>query len=362
MYLVGANTLAFSAGGTELLRLDPIMISTTVGIRVPAGSNLTPTYSFTGDIDTGMFNTGGDVIRFAAGTVETFDITSTGVVVTGKLTVSGAIDPTSMTLSGGGTAHFIEWGSGSTAPVSSGVGTASIRYNETLTQFEQSIDGAAYVAFGGTSFPLLAPDGTAAAPSYSFASDSTSGVFFDSGTPAVGVSAAGLEVVRFQNVAGAPQILAADSLFTAPVYSFASSPGTGIFLEPAAFGITVVNNENGNNLSVATFHDNAGTAQILAYGTSIANPAYSFAGDQASGMGGLSALGFNLVFGGVAIARIQPTGLRINVDNGLRFISQTDAAAGNGGTLGNGPSAGDPTFWVRVNVNGTDMAFPAWAV
>ena len=64
--------------------------------------------------------------------------------VEGKLTVTGAIDPTDITLSGGGTAHFMEWGAGSTA-AQGGAGTMRLRYNEGAPGTAQvSLNGGAY--------------------------------------------------------------------------------------------------------------------------------------------------------------------------------------------------------------------------
>ena len=39
-----------------------------------------------------------------------------------------------------------------------------------------------------------------------------------------------------------------------------------------------------------------------------------------------------------------------------------DAAAAAAGTLLNAPTAGNPTFWVTVKINGTALAIPAWAL
>lgn len=98
---------------------------------------------------------GGEVILFGGPTNPTFAFDGTGdasfggnVDIAGKLTVAGSIDPTDITLSGGGTAHWQQWGAGSTAPVSA-ASTGRIRYNEGSNQFEFSANGAAYAAFGG---------------------------------------------------------------------------------------------------------------------------------------------------------------------------------------------------------------------
>ena len=52
--------------------------------------------------------------------------------------------------------------------------------------------------------------------------------------------------------------------------------------------------------------------------------------------------------------------IQITADEGLMLSGQSDGAAGNLGTLTNAPSAGDPAFWLRVNINGTLRFIPCW--
>jgi hypothetical protein len=47
-------------------------------------------------------------------------------------------------------------------------------------------------------------------------------------------------------------------------------------------------------------------------------------------------------------------------DNGLTFVGQTTGAAAQVGTLNNAPVAGNPAFWLRVVINGTNRFLPAW--
>jgi hypothetical protein len=67
--------------------------------------------------------------------------------------------------------------------------------------------------------------------------------------------------------------------------------------------------------------------------------------------------------------RVESTGLvilfpgstlRVDTDNGYRAINQTSAAGASAGTLTNAPSAGNPAFWLRVNINSVDRFIPAW--
>lgn len=65
---------------------------------------------------------------------------------------------------------------------------------------------------------------------------------------------------------------------------------------------------------------------------------------------------------GNVVRATTPTiaGATISVDNGLKFTSQTSDAGANTGTLTNSPTTGNPAFWLRVTINGTNYAIPAW--
>ena len=67
-------------------------------------------------------------------------------------------------------------------------------------------NGTLTINASGVSFPILAPDGSVAAPSYSFASDTDSGMFLI-GADILGLSAGGVEAVRFVEAAGIPQLI-----------------------------------------------------------------------------------------------------------------------------------------------------------
>lgn len=52
--------------------------------------------------------------------------------------------------------------------------------------------------------------------------------------------------------------------------------------------------------------------------------------------------------------------LELNVNRGLRMNNATSSAGAGGGTLGNAPTAGNPGFWLKININGTNYAIPCW--
>lgn len=47
-------------------------------------------------------------------------------------------------------------------------------------------------------------------------------------------------------------------------------------------------------------------------------------------------------------------------DRGILATNQTDGAGAGAGTLGNAPAAGDPTFWLKLTVNGATVCVPCW--
>ncbi len=99
-YLQAVANIGVVIGGTEQYRIaDASIASSTTDafhLRRAAGATGTPTYSFVGDTNTGMYSSGADIIEFAVGGGKVVEIDAAGLDVTGKLTVSGMIDPTGL--------------------------------------------------------------------------------------------------------------------------------------------------------------------------------------------------------------------------------------------------------------------------
>jgi hypothetical protein len=53
-------------------------------------------------------------------------------------------------------------------------------------------------------------------------------------------------------------------------------------------------------------------------------------------------------------------GAEILSDRGVRYTNQTSSAGAATATLTNSPAAGNPAFWLRVVVNGSNGAIPVW--
>ena len=64
---------------------------------------------------------------------------------------------------------------------------------------------------------------------------------------------------------------------------------------------------------------------------------------------------------GLRIRNIYVAGnVLVTVNTGLKFDNHTNGAAAAAGTLTNAPVAGNPTFWIPVNVGGVTKHIPAW--
>ena len=92
----GADQLAISTGGTSRLAVSTTAVSSTLAVDVPLGAVGTPSITFTGDLNTGLFSPGADTLALVTGGTNRVHVTSGGLVGIGtpspsvKFHVSGA--------------------------------------------------------------------------------------------------------------------------------------------------------------------------------------------------------------------------------------------------------------------------------
>jgi hypothetical protein len=108
MYWVSSDVLGFSAGGSLLLSVGAAAITGGVVFNGVTGFAATPTYSFTGDANTGMYEAGADILAFATGGTRRFGLGAAGEILdaAGSAGTAGQV-PTS---AGSGAAWA--WGTG----------------------------------------------------------------------------------------------------------------------------------------------------------------------------------------------------------------------------------------------------------
>jgi hypothetical protein len=169
----GADQLAITTGGTSRLAVSTTAVSSTLPVDVPLGAVGTPSLTFTGDLNTGLFSSGADAIDIATAGTRRFGVSSAG-----ELTVYGG----NLTLNGQGDLRLADSDSSNYVALQA---PATVASNVTFTL--PSADGTngqvlatngtgtlSFTAAGGAS--NLA-DGTAATPSVNFSSDTDTGVF-----------------------------------------------------------------------------------------------------------------------------------------------------------------------------------------
>ena len=80
---VGADQVAISTGGTSRLAVSTTAVSSTLAVDVPLGAVATPSLTFTGDLNTGIWSPAADTIAFSEGGAEAMRIDSSSRLLVG---------------------------------------------------------------------------------------------------------------------------------------------------------------------------------------------------------------------------------------------------------------------------------------
>ena len=83
IYSPGADQLAISTGGTSRLAVSTTAVSSTLAVDVPLGAAATPSITFTGDLNTGIYSPGADQLAISTNGVERLRIDSNGDLLSG---------------------------------------------------------------------------------------------------------------------------------------------------------------------------------------------------------------------------------------------------------------------------------------
>ena len=104
LFRVGADQVAISTGGTSRLAVSTTAVSSTLAVDVPLGAVGTPSLTFTGDLNTGIYSPGADQVAITTGgtarlNADTAAVTSTlpvvhplGAVGTPSITFTGDLN------------------------------------------------------------------------------------------------------------------------------------------------------------------------------------------------------------------------------------------------------------------------------
>jgi len=205
MYSLGTGTLGFSTGAAERMQLSSVSFNTNVPIRTITGTQAAPTYSFTSDTNTGMYTPAANVLGFVTAGVRRVEVTATGgllmVGATGTAPGAGEINATALYVNG------VAVGGGLPAPdgtellpsIAFSSDTNTGMYNIAADTLGFSTGGTLRLRVGTDAvipfLPIRGVDGTAALPSYTFDTDTDTGVFRP-GANRLALSTAGLQRVE----------------------------------------------------------------------------------------------------------------------------------------------------------------------
>lgn len=262
-YRHSANTLGISAGGVEIVLIDTTGMSingvfSPTRLRAGDGTAALPSYSFSNDVDTGMYLDSVGQIGWSVGGVRRAAMDTNSFFVgdgaVGTPALSFLADPDNGLYRAGannwaavaGGVSVMTWvpsGTISTGQLFAQDGSAALP----AYTFLNRQDTGAYLS--GTSFGVstegtlrsiwtsvyqisrvlyLAPDGSAAGPSYSFENDADSG-FYRAGSNNIGVAVNGANIARFAGQ-GSGELQMSNGAFNLPAYTFFNDAGTGIYL------------------------------------------------------------------------------------------------------------------------------------
>lgn len=224
IYRIASDNLGVAAGGSKILDVDSGGLDVTGTINatsdissltnmsaanlstvgtVTASTNLktgdgavaTPAMTFASDTNTGLYRIGADNLGIAANGAKVVDVATTGVSVTGTLTSTGALTGGSVTTAGN--------------------------------------LSAANVSSSGQ---ILSANGTVGAPSHSFTNDPDSGMY-RIGADNIGLNVGGANIVNVSSagvgitgrIVPSTVIWTNDGAVGTPTYSFSSDTDTGLY-------------------------------------------------------------------------------------------------------------------------------------
>jgi len=161
LFSPGADQLAISTNGTSRLAVSTTAVSSTLAVDVPLGASGTPSLTFTGDLNTGLFSPGADTLALVTAGTNRLHTTSAGNIGIGTTTPSfGAIDHGvhiygSSAQEGirlettNGSAGILELYAESGGSTFDTRGSSYIRVNSSATEFAR-IDSSGRLLFGTT--------------------------------------------------------------------------------------------------------------------------------------------------------------------------------------------------------------------
>lgn len=305
MFSSASDVLDFSTGGTSRMQITTSSVIFNVaatfnsGFTLGAGSATVPTYSFSTDPNTGMYSGGADVLNFSTGGTSRLSISTSGLTSTlqiigpdGSAATPGfrcTSEATGFSVPSAGTLAF------------SVAGSSQVNINN--TRF-------------ATGLPIYITDGTAGIPSYTFTSDTGTGLYLASANT-LGIAAGGVSAMTINtSSATINNPLTATSFnisspgdVTTPGFAFRS--GTGFYEDTK---INVINIAS-NGVNTVKF----GPSSVIIYNPALAT---SF---TANSVGSISSPAFKVGNYGLYVDGKTNNFIISNVDSVMAFFYSSGA-------------------------------------
>lgn len=300
-YRDAANEMKVSFGGSVRYVWDGGQF------KGPDGTSSLPSFSFTSEPDSGMYVSGTNEVAFVGGATVAFYATTSGFITDLAIRLRGV---TNQIILGTGNTVTIT----SPAPAASRILTIpdpGANASFVMTAGTQTITGT--ISFNATTSMsgILNSDGTAAVPSYSFTSDTNTGMYWVSADK-LGLVAGGNVIAKAELNAGVAQMLFGSGSSTAPAICIANNNTHGFY---RVSGL----DQTGSSVPIA-----------MQLGLQASSPTYTFDGDSDTGMYRVAANRIALRAGGSDYVDVLSTGADLQLQDGsagtpaIRFAADTN--------------------------------------
>lgn len=91
LFRIGANQLGISTGGTQRFSVSTTAVTSTLPILAPAGTGAAPGISFSGDTNSGLYSAAADTVVMALGGADVVTFATATTTFGGAITVSGLV-------------------------------------------------------------------------------------------------------------------------------------------------------------------------------------------------------------------------------------------------------------------------------
>ncbi len=301
IYRIGNDNIGITTNGILRFNVSTTAVTTTLPIVYPVGAAATPSIGFTGDTTTGIYRQGAGTIGFTAAGTQIGEM-SAGLI--------------RMNVSGGG---FQAQGNTAASACAYGLGNgrATGIYNPAAQQVGISCNSTQVANFTGTGITTTVPilgdiaTATAAAPVYSFNTDSDTGMYRKAAN-SIGFSTLGAEALYITQTGKLVAGVTGLNGFTDPAIAIGTTD-SGFYQSTANIGVTV------SGTSAGVWGPNG---PILPQSGTFSTPSISFVGDTSTGLYRIGAANLGVVIGGTTALDIGSSG----VVSGYRVVNVAGSA------------------------------------